>query len=180
MALPLIKKTVSTAPLPLWQKILLLSSGGLLVLAGSGAFWSWKLVKRANMTLEARMKDLTDLDQKARTAGERLRMLKNDLRALKTLLEQHVAPVAFLKFLESTTHPGVYWKSLEVSFKEPRRMRVVGLGKTFDNVAEQIERVRQSEFIAASTIGAAKRGGSGRVEFSIELTPKPTIWKFKE
>lgn len=179
MALPLIKKTVSVVPLPSWQKILLIVSGAILLVVCIALFWFWRMVGRADAALENRMRDLAALDERARVAGDRLRRLKNDVRALGALLEQHVSPVAFIEFFESITHPGTYWKSLEVSLKDPRRMRLSGVGKTFESVAEQIERVRQSPLVESSTVGVAKRAAGGRVEFSMEMTPKAAIWRFK-
>lgn len=179
MAITLIKKIVSVVPLPLWQKILLASSGALAVLVAIAAFWSWGTVGQANTILDQRMVDLAGMDERARAAGDRFRTLKQDVRALKTLLEQHMAPIAFLEFFETITHPEVYWKSLEANFKDPRRMRLTGTGKTLEDVAEQIERVRQSPLISASTFGSVQRSGSGRVDFSIEFVPAATIWQFK-
>jgi hypothetical protein len=179
MAVPLIKKVVQVELMPWWQKGLVAFSGAILIVVCAALFWSWQTVRQAEAALEARMAGLALLDEQARTAGDRLKRLKNDVRSLKTLLEQHVSPVAFIEFLEQITHPGTYWKTLEASLKDPRRIRLTGVGKTFESVAEQIERIRRSSLIDASTIGAAKRTTGGRIEFSLELVPKAAVWQFK-
>jgi len=170
MPLPLIKKTVPVEPLPTWQKLLLgVAIAAVLTAAGAG-LWLARQLKATTRSLEEQNAWLLRLDAEALEAAKRSSALKNDIRSLKTVLADHVSALGFFEFLEEATVPQAHWQGTEVAFGDGERVKIRGGSKTFEGIAQQVERLRGAPGVADLVFGRAALGAPGNVDFSLEFT----------
>lgn len=170
MPLPLIKKTTVVEPLPKWLKVLFTFALVAVVGAAGGSFW---LAGQARVTAELlaeRNAELARLDGEALEAAKRSAALKNDIQSLKTLLAEHVSALAFFEFLEEITVPQTHWQTAEVAFGDGESVKLRGGAKTFEGVAQEVERLRSAQGITDLIFGRAALGAPGNVDFSLEFT----------
>ena len=133
--------------------------------------------KRDLKTLE----DLEEILTKEKTKEEitleqKVLEAKEKIEKISLLLPSHKESSNFFSFLEKVTHPKVFFSNLELK-PEKGRVELQGKAEDFKILGQQLSFFKEEELIEKSELLKAGIGKEGGIEFSINLSLKPEIFK---
>jgi len=162
---------------PAREDILFVLSLVLLILS-LGAFFGLNYYQKKNSKT---LRDLEEILTKEKTKEEitleqKVLEVKEKIEKISLLLPSHKESSNFFSFLEKVTHPKVFFSDLELK-PEKGRVELQGKAEDFRILGQQLSIFKKEGLIENTNLSKASIGKEGGIEFSINLSLKPEIFK---
>lgn len=166
-----------TEKVPWWQEIIFYSSIILLLITILSYFFFANSLKKSE-------KVLTNLEERLarEKTTEEIALEKEVLswqrkiEDFKKLMGEHLLASNFFSFLESNSHPQVFFSKIDL---KPREGKVLLSGQTenFSQLWQQISILKSKKEIKELNLSNLSIGKEGKVDFSLDLSLEPTLFK---
>lgn len=130
----------------------------------------------------------TRADWQAQVAGQEAELrpdllvqltdLSNALGVTRELLSRHVYASNALLFVQSVTHPFVYFTALSFS-RDARKIELSGSARNYQTVAEQVQFLESHPQVEKVDFGGLSRSERGLVNFRTAITFKPSLLQLR-
>jgi len=162
---------------PSWRKILFYFSIFLFLAVIISYFVLNSLQNKAAVTIKNLDEELAKTKTAEFTSLEK--QILNYQRKIKdfaTLLSQHIFNTKFFQFLESITHPKVFFSQINLNSNE-LKVSLSGQADSFIVIGQQIMILEKEPLIESFSVPQMLIGKEGKIDFSLEMTLSPKVFK---
>jgi hypothetical protein len=133
-----------------------------------------------NLRIKNLDKQITNLTKSIDEGQQKeLATFYSQLSNIQGLLNSHPIISNFFSFLESRTHPQVYYSSLDLSSVE-RVARVEGFAADYGVLSQQLELFRSAPEVSKVSLETSQLSGANNVNFAIRINFKPDLFKLPQ
>ena len=162
--------------IPGWLNFLLYFSIALLIATILSYFIINNSLKRANLTTKELEEALAKTPQEIALEAEILGYQKK-IQDILPLIDLHLAPSHFFEFLEKVSHPRIWFSTLSLWSREAE-VKLSGQAENFSALGQQILALKKEAIIKSLRLSGVSLGEGGRVNFNLDLSLSPEIFKF--
>lgn len=165
------------AKLPLWQNLLFYFSLGLLLAAISTYFILDNFLKKAEISL----KNLEETLAQERTAEEialesEVFGYQKKIGDFSKLIDRHLFSSNFFEFIEKNSHPQIWFSQLSLN-PQSAEVSLLGQAENFTTLNQQLQILKDNPKVLNLNLTRIAIGKAGRVDFGLNLSLDPTIFK---
>lgn len=102
---------------------------------------------------------------------------KKKIEAISPFLEAHILGSKFFEFLESNSHPRIFFSRLNLNIEESKAI-LSGNTDSFSTLEQQLSVFNQDFLIENLLLTKASLNKEGRIDFDLEIFLNTTIFKY--
>lgn len=174
MAIEIIPKPAQK--LPLWQNILFYISIALLIASISSYFVLDHFFKKAEINFKSLEETLSKKTPAERVLEARVSSHRKKINNFSQLINQHLYSSKFFDFFQGLSHPKIWFSEFNLN-PQDNRLVVSGQAESFLVVGQQILILKQENLIQDVDLSKLSIGETGKVDFTINLSLNPNIFK---
>jgi hypothetical protein len=165
------------ALLPLWLKILFYILIVLLLTAVLSYFILGHFQKKSLAALQNLEDTIAEEKTPQKIALEKeILSYQKKINDFALVLDHHLLPSNFFRFLEKTSHPRIWFSKINLSPGESLAI-VSGRAETFPVLGQQLQILKSESLVKNVTLSKISLGSKGEIEFTLTLSFDPKFFK---
>jgi len=177
MAIDIIPKRITAKP-PILLNVLFYLSLTLLIISILSYFALFLFQKNSQKTLN-------DLEKKIALKGTpeekaleaKILLYQDKINNFSDLINSHQLNSNFFNFLESLTHPQIFFSKADLKIREGH-VFISGIAENFEVLGQQFLIFKEESFVKNVSLLKASVGKDGKIEFDLDLVFDPAQFKY--
>ncbi len=164
-------------PLPLWLKILFYILIALLLTTVLSYFILGQFQKKSLTALQNLEEEILKEKTPQKIAQEKeILNYQQKINDFSLILDHHLLPSKFFRFLEKTSHPRIWFSKINLSPREALAI-VSGRAETFPVLGQQLQILKKEALVKNVSLAKISLGEKGEIKFTLTISFDPKFFK---